>query len=842
MLGGISNPASHRPIADYDVSGYARGAAALAQGTKDIGTGISSAGKDIAAAYKAQQNDTNELELAKAESNWLLKSKQANDELSAEIEPDKLKEKYEPKYKSAFEESAALISDPKRRELWSLKRQPDVLERVNKTTDYAFSLSKDREIAASQDKLVGLREAALMETDPAKREDYIKTAQLRIQGLEDAGYITKQAAGQMKRGWVEDLSTAAVQIMPPEERVKLLRPQTTSDQVVDKIIGNESGGKANAKNPLSSAYGNGQFINSTWLSLIKETKPELAQGRSDADLLELRGDKILGREMVAAYAAKNSTYLKSQGIDANPGNVYLAHFLGPQGAAAVLKADPNTPVSEIVGRDAVRANPSILGGKTAGSVVAWSENKMGGAGSKGGPVDFIPADKRMQMYRVAETEVSQRQNAAGMARGEELERTIIDAKAGKADMPPRAAIEQDPSLAESDRNKLLVRYDSAVGDVASAQAAWTKFSDPKAGSFNPYDKDDRDNADVIYQRLGGGAPALQAVVDRTGIMPASAAKAIRGDIISGSAPKVAAALTLSSNLLTRNPNVFAKTEGKEDIENNAITFRTYVDNFGMSAEAAAQKIIKEQTPEYQAQLKTKLKNEDIGEIVKKKLSITDLTSAFNEGLPIIGRPNVEFDPGSRKAAFDDYAEIFRDRYLETGDVSAAKAQAVSQMKKVWGVSSVSGTSTLMKYPPEKSPVFAGIEGASVGIAKQAIDTIKAETGQDIDRKGLRFAPIPGLTAGAFKSGEPAPYMLMWTDKNGVVQSLNPGKAYVPDVGAIQAAQAEQRRASLEGRQVIADPMLNRREQMQANRQTIKDAARERYTQTKREVGLDVADR
>lgn len=1009
---GLPNAQSGRTIASYDVTGYARGAAAQAKGAQDLGEGIAKAGREVSIGIRHQQGENDKLELARARADFLTGKVNADTEFKDDPDYTTLPTRYGEKINEVARVSSERITSPRNRELFSLAVADDVARGTAAMGERANAKWKDHTLADATTKLDGLGQGYLLSADPVERTKMIDTGNALLDSLVDKNIITRTEAAIKKKAWVENQAVALVSTMSPEERVKLLRPQTTSDQVVDRIVGVESGGKANAKNPLSSAYGSGQFISSTWLNLIKETKPELARGRSDEQLLDLRSDPNLSREMVGAYAAKNGAFLKSQGIEATPGNTYLAHFLGPQGAAAVLKADPNTPVSEIVGRDAVRANPSILGGKTAGSVASWASDKMGGTQTAQGPAGFIPADQRMKLYRQAETEVAQRQNAAGIARGEELEASIIDAKAGKGDMPPRSVIESDPTISESVRNALKVRYDTAVGDVASAQAAWTKFSDPNAGSFNPYTKDDRDNADVIYQRLGGGPIALQAVVDRTGIMPASAATAIRGDLVSGNPQKVAGALTLSANLLTRNPNVFAKTEGKEDIENNAITFRTYVDNFGMSAQEATQKMIKEQTPEYQAQLKTKLKNEDIDKIVKTRLSLTDLTSGFNEGLPIIGRPNVEFDPRARKEAFDDYAEIFRDRYMETGDVNVAKSQAVAQMKKVWGVSSVSGTSTLMKYPPEKSPLLAGVEGASAHIAKQAIDAIRDGAGGDVfdaakrqypilqksdiaykstpregpnklefwpagepgspesprpkdfplnksgveiyskdvrpidvlgdvvshqliktdpkvsdtykkfeasltpeqnarladqyehaktnggetrsfekwretsglpayfrgyafkqwpdefnkvaytpaqtkmldgmmsyltegsnevDRKSIRLSPIPGVTAAAFKNGDPAPYMLMWVDKNGLVQSLSPGKAFVPDVGAMKDAQGEQRRASLEGRQVIADPMLNRREQMQANKRGIQDATRERFAQTRREVGLETAD-
>ena len=86
------------------------------------------------------------------------------------------------------------------------------------------------------------------------------------------------------------------------------------------------------------------------------------------------------------------------------------------------------------------------------------------------------------------------------------------------------------------------------------------------------------------------------------------------------------------------------------------------------------------------EVKARIKTEDVDAIVRKKLSINDLRSVFNEewyeGLfepSQYGRPASGFTPESRKEAFSDFAELFRDKYMETGDVSVAKEQAAQQM-------------------------------------------------------------------------------------------------------------------------------------------------------------------
>lgn len=144
--------------------------------------------------------------------------------------------------------------------------------------------------------------------------------------------------------------------------------------MVDQVIGVESSGDPFAKNPRSSAKGSGQFLSETWLEMINRYRPDLAQGRSREEILQMRNDPNLSRDMTQAYADQNSAFLRSKGIDPTPGNTYLAHFLGAGGASAV-HANPGETVLALLGPEAVRANP-FLRGMTGQDVIDWAGRKM----------------------------------------------------------------------------------------------------------------------------------------------------------------------------------------------------------------------------------------------------------------------------------------------------------------------------------------------------------------------------------------------------------------------------------------------------------------------------------
>lgn len=186
----------------------------------------------------------------------------------------------------------------------------------------------------------------------------------------------------------------------------LPRPATafnTGKGLVDQIVKVESGGNPNARNPMSTAVGPGQFITTTWLDMIKKNRPDIAAGKSDAELLALRTNPDISREMTQAYANQNNAALQRAGFDATPGNSYLAHFAGEGGALKVLQASPQTPVLSILGPQVVQANP-FLTNMTAGDLRAWADKKMQGVG---GPQLPIP----QQPYQVASLPAATRTDA-----------------------------------------------------------------------------------------------------------------------------------------------------------------------------------------------------------------------------------------------------------------------------------------------------------------------------------------------------------------------------------------------------------------------------------------------
>lgn len=149
--------------------------------------------------------------------------------------------------------------------------------------------------------------------------------------------------------------------------------RTVSDETLNCIITIESSGNPNNRATTSSALGLGQFLNATWLTTLRLHAPAVMTGKSQSQILALRTDPSFSIEMLARFTEDNQ---KIVGMDCAPGDLYLAHFLGAGAAKVLFRAPQSAPVSGYVSADAIRANRSVLEGKTVAQVRAWAAKRM----------------------------------------------------------------------------------------------------------------------------------------------------------------------------------------------------------------------------------------------------------------------------------------------------------------------------------------------------------------------------------------------------------------------------------------------------------------------------------
>ena len=145
----------------------------------------------------------------------------------------------------------------------------------------------------------------------------------------------------------------------------------------------ESGYNPNAHARTSSAAGLFQFVDQTWLAALKQhgakygyaRYADLIQRGADgryfvpggpearATVMALKQDPEAAALMAGELGASNAAYLRGRvGREPTAGELYIAHFLGPQGSARMIetvRTAPNTPAASLF-PDAAAANLPIF--------------------------------------------------------------------------------------------------------------------------------------------------------------------------------------------------------------------------------------------------------------------------------------------------------------------------------------------------------------------------------------------------------------------------------------------------------------------------------------------------
>jgi hypothetical protein len=169
----------------------------------------------------------------------------------------------------------------------------------------------------------------------------------------------------------------------------------------------ESSLKPNAQSSSSSAAGLFQFIDQTWLGLVKEHGGQYGlgnyaaaitkdgDGRYHADpaqkqaILALRKDPDVSALMAGEYAKSTQGQMRaSLGRDVCGGELYAAHFLGPDAACKLIRMAGNDPYANAAAQfpQAAAANKTVFfhadgAAKSVREVYDWALAQPGSAGA-----------------------------------------------------------------------------------------------------------------------------------------------------------------------------------------------------------------------------------------------------------------------------------------------------------------------------------------------------------------------------------------------------------------------------------------------------------------------------
>ena len=216
--------------------------------------------------------------------------------------------------------------------------------------------------------------------------------------------------------------------------------QMTFEEFLDRLMLAESSGRDDARNPLSTALGPFQFIEATWLQVMRRHFAEETSSLDTAQLLSKRTDRALARRAAEAYSKDNAAILQEAGLEASFPNLRLAFLLGAGGAVRVLKSPPEAQLASILGAAVIRSNP-FMRNMNVGALVARAARdlRLGPAEHPGLAAADIPAGSTRR-YSTVSKQRSQVKVACNLQRAS-CKRWLALATA-RLTSPPRNAHQQ----------------------------------------------------------------------------------------------------------------------------------------------------------------------------------------------------------------------------------------------------------------------------------------------------------------------------------------------------------------------------------------------------------------
>lgn len=612
------------------------------------------------------------------------------------------------------------------------------------------------------------------------------------------------------------------------------------ETVVSRIIGVESGGKATAQNPNSSAGGLGQFIDSTWLATVRAHRPDIAAGKSKAEILALKKDaspagKQLQRDMVTAYTNDNAKALVASGMPVTPGSLYLAHFAGVGGAKEVLRADPNASLSDVLGPQVIAAN-GFLRGKSAGWLISWADGKMKGGATPQAPADpryaSLSLEKRLQLYDQTLAAAQRGQNAieaqAKADSAAEDRRINLGIRTGQ--VASEYDILNNPLLDDGQKSARLGQFREQRKDSLATAEAIKLFSEGNL-RVDPYDTSGRKTVDNAWNEVSKAVPqeklqpAVEEMVRQTGVVPQGVVNEIRQGLTSTDLQMVMQAAQTAQRISTVDPAALGRRDGGSDVQKAADDFSYYVNRLNLPPEDAARRLAENRNPEKQRERKA---IEPAAKEFVKTLQDFDLAGEFDDSvLGLSSNPSLGMTPDQEWGIKAEFLAIAEDQFFQAnGDPELAKNRAVAQMKRLYGVTEFGGVNAIVRHPPERywpKSIWGTTHSqmTDFGFGREGVPTLDYAQKQladdvltmhpDADTSRIQLITTPE-TERMIKRGEMPGYAVLYYDANGERQTL-PGKLWRPDI-----TKAIETNKAIEGRQ--SEELLDnaRREQMQQRQQ------------------------
>lgn len=780
-LSGPESLRSGRQISSADTT-------AIGRGLQSLGSSIQQAGGAAAALAEKERRKQQALDLARANAFQDQQNIELGNSFDTDTDYGTFGTRAEEKARKIATDASSLISDRETRELW--------LTQAGTTAKAAADGIRDRGVTFKQaDDIVKFDEALEIQrriyVDPNTPPEAKAKARASIEGAlevgKGSGLLDPAQYGNRKANYLDGADF---------DRAKL---DTSLGAPADaaNVIRDFEGFKAEPYwdvNAYRVGYGSDTITRED--GSVVRAKPGMVVTRADADrdLARRLGDFQSG---IVEKIGQSQWDNLSTGAKAALSSVsYNYGELPDRVAKAARTGDPEAIAAAIDGL--ASDNDGVNAGRRA------REAAIVRGGAEPDYVSRLSPEQRRTVYDMRNAEIAQANTAA--AAEARVQYAALDGQIGLGIVTGDIVSEEQilsSALDDADKAKHLKAFRSESDATAEARDFLAGLSDGTARDVNPYNSEDRSLIDKSYDLLSKAVPEDQRdaagleLVKATGVVPKAVVADLRQSLNANDPATVAAGMGRAAQIYDISPMALDGVENGGELRAAALTYDEMVNGRGMSDVDAAAEVIRLRDPKERQKAET-LDAAWNQAIKDSKFVVQDLRAAFDPNwLP--GEPSAGLTPLQESGLSADYLGAAERAFRgpAQGDAGLAKTIALDEIKRTYGVSSVSGGETIMKYPPEK--FYPPVDGSYGYIREMAMTDAKAMMPEATNVTLLATAE----TARDIKASQPPRYTMLVQGPDGV-WDMAPGLFTITkeDLAGLSANVTEERKAAFEEQRAL----------------------------------------
>lgn len=789
-ISGPENMRSGRTIAQIDTTGLGRGVA-------QAGAAIRSLGVDLTREQKERQQQENTVDVARAEA---LKTKgflDTENEFNADGDYSTFDKRAPVKTGDVVKTAADVIRDPKMKERWAIGAGEDALRVNDSIGDKGRALGKQAETAAFDDALETSRRIFVDPNVDTKTQEKAKAdIEGALQTGIKSGLLTPAEADARRKFYVEDANFSRGKLAAEKDPTIITAPLPAdeSERVNNAISFFVS--KGWTKEQAGGIVGN--LMAESRLNTLARNPGDGTDGSDSIGVGQWNGNRA---SALKAFAVAN----KSDWRDLGTQLAFVHHELETSESAAggALKNAKN--VDEAAAAFAGYERPagwSSDNPRGAHNYKGRLKYAMQAAGVEGNPEWFkdLSPEQRSVVLNVADAQQRQNDTAAAALVKAQADAAKDNYYLRIANVDPTLTVNEinaDPNIDAGQKAGLINSLNSKNKDELSAAAAVKAYSD---GSLvvDPYSPEGKKAVDAVSDAITKAVPpeqqqsATEGLIQSTGLVPQKTFNGIRAGLESTNIADIEKAAQQAQRISTINPAALSRRDGGASVQKIADDYSYYVNTLNLSSTQAAQRIADANDPAKQRDRKAL---EPAAKEFKKQIESQDIGAMFDTTLTPFDTPSLGINESQALGIQADYLAIAEEQFFQTnGNVELAKNRAQEEMKRLYGVSSLSGSNVVVKHPPERYwPVVNG--DTTLQYAKTQLYQELYAIDPGIADSKIQLVTTPATDA-MIKRGEMPAYAVFYQDKNGNYQTM-PGKLWRPDPTG-QLKMQEERKAAEQG--------------------------------------------